>query len=341
MERVFRDLVDWIEIPSVTGGEADYGDALQRALGDRGLAVERQQVGEGRFNLLARAGEPRVVFCTHLDTVPPFFGSRVDSTHIHGRGACDAKGQVAAMLAATCELLKRGEDRFGFLLTVGEETDSDGAAFANAHLQDPWPGRWTLIGEPTGNRFVRAHKGILKADLLAHGVAGHSSQDVGPSAVHELVHTCGRMLHSSWGDDAILGRGTLNVGLISGGLAPNVVAPKARAKVMVRTVEPAAQALARLEGLLGEHVEVEEVAKATEPVLFELPPSENEEGGEVVAFGTDAPHLSAWGKPLLFGCGSILDAHTDHEKVAKRDLEACAARHVETVLELLARDEGI
>ena len=334
MERMFRELVDWIEIPSVTGAEGDYGDALEGALAARGLGVERQEVEPGRFNLLARAGEPEVVFCTPLDTVPPFFGSRVASGHIHGRGSCDAKGQVAAMLLAAEQLLAEGEDRIGFLLTVGEELDSDGAAHANQHASGPWPGRWTIIGEPTGNRFVRAHKGILKAELLAHGVAGHSSQDVGPSAIHELVHTCARMLDAGWGEDEILGRGTLNVGILDGGLAPNVVAPQARAQLMVRTVESARDSLARLEGFLGEHVELERIAKATEPVVFEVPEGED---SEVVAFGTDAPHLRRWGTPLLFGCGSILDAHTDHEKVAMRDVEECAARHVRTARELLAR----
>jgi len=335
LDGLFRELADWIEIPSITGEEGDYGDALQRALERRGFSVERQNVGPGRFNLLARAGQPDVVFCTHLDTVPPFFPSRRDRTHLHGRGACDAKGQVAAMLCAADQLLASGEDRIGFLLTVGEEEDSDGAAFANLHRKAPWPGRFVIIGEPTDNTFVRAHKGIVKAHLRACGVAGHSSQRVGPSAIHELVGACARLLETEWGHDEDLGPGTLNLGTIGGGLASNVVAPAARAELMVRTVEPSARVIERVRKLLGEHVLIDEMSKATEPVRFEVPPGE---ASQIVAFGTDAPHLTGWGKPILFGCGSILDAHTDHEKVELRAVEECAARHVRTVVELLARE---
>ena len=189
MEGLIRTLKDWIDVQSVSGAEADYGDAVARFLGELGFDTERQEVGPGRFNLLARAGQPDVVFCTHLDTVPPFYPSRRDRTHIHGRGACDAKGQVAAMLAASERLLAQGEDRIGFLLTVGEEVESDGAAFANLELEAPWPGRYMIISEPTDNTFVRAHKGIVKGHLAACGVAGHSSHSGGPSAIHELVQT--------------------------------------------------------------------------------------------------------------------------------------------------------
>ncbi|MFT5477396.1 MAG: acetylornithine deacetylase, partial [Planctomycetota bacterium] len=282
LDGLFRELADWIEIPSVTGEEGDYGDALQRALERRGFSVERQTVGPGRFNLLARAGEPDVVFCTHLDTVPPFFPSRMDRTHMHGRGACDAKGQVAAMLSAAEQLLARGEDRIGFLLTVGEEEDSDGAAFANIHRPSPWPGRFVIIGEPTDNTFVSAHKGIVKGHLKACGVAGHSSQRVGPSAIHELVTVCARLLESDWGHDVDLGPGTLNLGTIGGGVASNVVAPAAQAELMVRSVEPSERVLERVRALLGEHVSLDATSKATEPVHFEVPAGE---ASQVVAFG--------------------------------------------------------
>src|SRR5688572_3723091 len=145
METWFRALCDWIEIPSVTGGEGDYGEALARRLATLGLAVERQEVAPGRFNVLARAGAPRVVLCTHLDTVPPFFGVREERATIHGRGACDAKGPAVAMLAAAEKLLASGEDRFGLLFTVGEETDSAGAALANARLAEPWDPAFTIV----------------------------------------------------------------------------------------------------------------------------------------------------------------------------------------------------
>jgi acetylornithine deacetylase len=189
-----------------------------------------------------------------------------------------------------------------------------------------------LVGEPTSNTFVAGHKGIFKARLVAKGVAGHSSQDVGPSAVHELVGCCARLVRDAWGEHPLLGRGTLNVGQISGGVAPNVVADHAEAEVLVRTVEAPQVVEGRLRGHLGEHVSLDRTAKAYAPVEFHVPEGEV---GVPAAFGTDAPHMPRWGRPLLFGCGSILDAHTDHERVAKSDLLACVERHVRTARELL------
>jgi len=332
-----RTLIDWIEIPSVTGREQDYGDALARELEALGFAVERQDIGDGRFNVLARAGVPEVVFCTHLDTVPPFFRSREDADFVHGRGACDAKGQAVAMLAAAARLLAAGEDRIGFLFTVGEEISSDGAAYADAHLADPWRPRWVVIGEPTGNRFVAGHKGLFKARLCAEGVAGHSSQEVGPSAVHELVRCTARLLAEDWGAHELFGRGTLNVGLISGGVASNVVADRAQADLLVRAVEEPEAVEARIRPHLGEHVRLACPLKSTGPVRFHVPEGEE---AQTAAFGTDAPYMRHWGTPLLFGCGSILDAHTDHEKLSKVELERCVERHVRTARGLLARADA-
>jgi len=336
MQDLLRTLVEWIEIPSVTGGEGDYGDALARALEARGFDVERQEVGPGRFNLLARAGRPEVVFCTHLDTVPPYFGSREDADFIHGRGSCDAKGQAAAMLAAGERLLADGEDRIGFLFTVGEETDSAGAARANAQLAEPWAPRWTVIGEPTDSIFISGHKGLFKACLTGHGVAGHSSQDVGPSALHEMIGATQRLLTEDWGEHPVLGPGTINVGCMSGGVAANVNAARADAEVLVRTVEQPDVVEQRLRACLGEHVTLELVTNRSAPVEFHVPAGEESVSA---AFGTDAPHLPNWGTPLLFGAGSIRDAHTDHEMVGKSDLIECSLRHERTVRELLARED--
>src|SRR5258708_5171657 len=143
-----QQLLDWIAIASITGNEGDYGDLLARELARIGLDVERQELAPGRFNVLARAGRPEVVFCTHLDTVPPWIAPREDREFIHGRGACDAKGQAFAMLAAARTLLAQDETRFGLLFTVGEETDSAGATLANARLAEPWAPRHVIVGDP-------------------------------------------------------------------------------------------------------------------------------------------------------------------------------------------------
>lgn len=333
MDPLVRTLVEWIEIPSVTGSEGDYGDAVGRALEGAGLAVEKQELAPGRWNVLARAGAPEVVLCTHLDTVPPWFGSRVSGGTVHGRGACDAKGQAVAFLAAAAALLAEGEERVGLLFTVGEELDSAGATLANERLADPWRPRFTIVGEPTDNRFVRASKGSFKGRLVARGVAGHSSQDVGPSAVHELVGCVHRLLGADWGRHGLLGAGSLNVGRIEGGVAPNVVAERAEATLLLRAVEAPDVCRAKIEACLGPQVALESEFANYGPVEFHVPAGRE---GVLAAFGTDVPFLRRWGTPLLCGPGSILDAHTDHERVQVADLEAAARTYRDTARELLA-----
>ncbi len=334
MEALWRDLCEWIDVPSITGGEAGYADVLARRLAAEGLEVERKEVAPGRFNVLARRGSPEVVFCTHLDTVPPFFGSREDREFVHGRGACDAKGPALAMIAAARELLSEGEQRLGFLFTVGEETDSAGARAANARLAEPWRPRYVVVGEPTENRFVRAHKGIFKGRLVARGVAGHSSQSVGPSAIHELVGSVQRLLEQDWGTHRSLGPGTLNIGEIRGGVAANVVAEEAEASLLLRAVEPPELSARRLEACLSPAVTFEPVGASYGPIEFRVPAGEQP---IEVAFGTDAPHLARWGQPLLYGPGRILDAHSEHERVAKRSIERAIADYARVARELLAR----
>jgi acetylornithine deacetylase len=327
----FDTLCDWIAIPSVTGAEGDYGDAAARALRLAGLDVEAQALEPGRANVLARGAEPQVVFCTHLDTVPPWFGPSRERDVVYGRGACDAKGPLLSMLAAARALLAEGEDRIGFLLTVGEETDSAGAQLASARRQAPWEPRYTIVGEPTDNRWVHGHKGVVKCQLRARGAAGHSSQP-GRSAVHELVRVLHALLHEDWGTHALFGRGSINFGLIQGGVAANVWAPTAEASVHVRTVEPPALVEARLRAHLGEHVELVP-EKGYGPVEFQAPA-----GSEpcVVAFGTDAPYLTGWGRPLLYGPGSIADAHTAGEKLGRASFERAVAETTRVARELLA-----
>ncbi len=333
MEVDLRLLCDWIEIPSVTGTEGDYADAVARALTGRGFAVERQDVAPGRYNLLARLGMPRVVFCTHLDTVPPWYGSREDADYVYGRGSCDAKGPLVSMLAAACALRDSGEDRIGFLLTVGEELDSAGAALANAALAEPWHPSYTIVGEPTENTFVRSHKGVFKGQLLAHGVAGHSSQAVGPSAIHELASSIHNLLRQPWGENDRLGKGSLNVGLIEGGVAPNVVADRAQASLLARIVEPVDVVESRIRAALSPHVELLAHGPCYAGIEFHVPAGKQ---SIQVAFGTDAPHMPRWGKKLLYGPGRILDAHTDHECVSKSSLSQAAQDYARTAQELLA-----
>jgi acetylornithine deacetylase len=331
-----RTLLDWIDVPSVTGTEGDYGDALARALLGIGLDVEKQELAPGRFNVLARGADPRVVLCTHQDTVPPWIPPREDREVVHGRGACDAKGPAVAMIAAASALLDAGEDRIGLLFTVGEETDSAGAALANERLADPWRPSTVIVGEPTGLRWVRAHKGAFKCRVSAKGVAGHSSEPAGPSAIHELVSFSTRLLAESWGRHPVLGEGTVNIGRIQGGVAANVVADTAEAELLVRVVEPVDVVRARVERCLGKDMTIAITSKACPPTEFEIPDGEDE--GIAVAFGTDAPHLPRFGKPMLCGPGAIRDAHSEREKVGKKELEQAVATYVRAARWSLERE---
>ncbi len=336
MQEWTHTLADWIAIDSTSGREADYGEAVACHLRALGLDVELHAVAPGRANVLARAGAPRVLFCTHLDTVPPFFGPRITRDAVHGRGACDAKGQALAMAIAITQLVKSGQRDIGLLLTVGEEVDGAGAQAASAalcagRLCDGRAPEHTVIGEPTGGRFVSAHKGIVKARLVASGTLSHSSQPAGPSAVHRLVCSCARLVGTSWGEHPLLGSGSMNIGTIGGGRASNVVADAAEADVMVRAVEPPERVIDLLRAALEEGVEIE-LGEHYGPVEFHVPEGEK---AVPVAFATDAPFLANFGRRLLIGPGRIEDAHTDHERLTTVDFESGARRFEELARRLL------
>ncbi|MEX1024768.1 MAG: M20/M25/M40 family metallo-hydrolase [Planctomycetota bacterium] len=336
MDARLDTLLDWIQLESITGNEADYADAIGREFTALGLGVEQQTLEDRRANVLARGSDPRVVFCTHLDTVPPWIPPSRTGTTIHGRGSCDAKGPALAMLHAARALLDSGEDRIGFLMTVGEETDGAGAQLAERQRRAPWSPAYTIVGEPTDNRFVRGGKGVYKCVLKGHGVAGHSSEPIGPSAVHELVAAIARLLGDTWGDHEVFGRGTINFGRIEGGLAANVTAPEAEAVLLVRAVEPPEIVEARVRQHLGEHVELV-AEKSYGPIHFEVPDGGD---GPVVAFGTDAPFLRSWGQPLLYGPGSIRDAHTAHEHLTEASFDRAVADYEAVARQLLARTDA-
>src|SRR3954464_7169174 len=228
-----------IDIDSTTGKEREVGELLFRHLEDLvdrfdGGAVERMPVEENRFNVFAAWGEPAVVLSTHMDTVPPFFPSSEDDEFIRGRGACDTKGGIAAMLQAARELLEEGVRGFGLLFMVGEETDSLGAQVAN---RQPKGARYMINGEPTENRLALGSKGYLYIRLESEGRAAHSAYpELGESAIDRLLDVLARLRTLTLPADPVLGDTTLNVGTLAGGRASNMVADHARAEVTLRTV---------------------------------------------------------------------------------------------------------
>ncbi|MEO5800073.1 MAG: M20/M25/M40 family metallo-hydrolase [Gemmatimonadales bacterium] len=319
-----------LAIPSPTGREHAVTDWLAGFLESTGWHVDRQPVRDGRENIYAHRGAPEVVFSTHLDTVPPDVPFSETATHIHGRGACDAKGIAAAMVVAAEVLIAGGEDRIGLLFVVGEENGSDGAKVA--FLLEP-KGHFIVNGEPTENRVVTGQKGVLRVTLEARGVAAHSGYpELGDSAIDRLLDALAAIRQIPWPSDPILGLCTLNVGRIEGGAAPNVIAPSARAELMVRLIGDAAPIREAITAAAGDRVAVEfplEIPILRAPALPGYPAT-------TVAYGSDLPFFAAWGTGYQLGPGTIHLAHTDHENIAKQELIDAVAQYVEVARTLLA-----
>jgi len=327
-----RGLVD---LDSTTGREkpvADYLFAHLSMLAARHNArVERQTAAPDRDNIFVAFGEPIVTLSTHMDTVPPFFSSREDGEHIHGRGACDAKGIIAAMVAATELLLESGTRNFALLFVVGEERNSVGAKTAAAA---PRGSRFLINGEPTENRLAVGCKGALRYELTARGKLAHSAYpELGHSAIHALLDALAEIRAIPLPSDAVLGQTTLNVGTLSGGRAPNVVADEARAELMFRLVgEPSVLRAQVARAASASNVEAREVLYF--PAVHMAPldgfPT------TVVAFTTDIPSFNGtWGQPFLIGPGSIHVAHTAEERIAKAELNAAVEIYARMVRQLL------
>jgi acetylornithine deacetylase len=319
-----------VDIDSTTGREAAAGRWLAQYLKDLGYEVAQQRVDDARFNVLATLGSPKVVFSTHYDCVPPFFPSRVESGRIYGRGACDAKGILAAQVAAVERLRGEGETRVGLLFVVGEERGSDGARVANAMASGC---QFVVDGEPTDLRLGVATRGLLRLRLRATGRAAHSSfPELGESAIDKLIDALVALRAIRLPEDSTLGRTHYTVGLIVGGVAPNVVSPSAEAEVLFRTVSDASEirrAIAPLEG----RVTIEHVFEVPPVRMTTVPGFES----AVFPYTTDIPFLNRWGQPLLYGPGSIHLAHTADEWIAVDELRDAIDGNVRIARELLTQ----
>lgn len=327
------------EIESTTYFEGQVGDFLGAFLTGRGWEVEQTPVpqpeesaGKGpRWNVYAgpMGQKPDLVFSTHMDTVPPYIPFREDAEFIYGRGVCDAKGIIATQVAAA-EALRAEGLRVGLLFVSGEERDSAGAKVAN---ESPKGSRFLINGEPTDNRLALASKGALRAVFRAAGKMAHSAYpELGDSAVHKLVEVLGRLLKLELPVTEDVGPSTLNIGQVHGGHAPNVIADKAEAQVLVRLVgdsDPVRKALVEAAGDLAEVDFTLEIPFVRLKAVEGLPTM-------VAKFTTDIPQLSNWGEPLLLGPGSIHVAHTPHERVAKKELLDAVELYVRVAKQLLA-----
>ncbi|HVE71503.1 MAG TPA: M20/M25/M40 family metallo-hydrolase [Thermoanaerobaculia bacterium] len=325
-----RELID---VPSTTENELAVGERLERELTRLGFDTQRHEVTPTRFNLLARAGgRPRVVFNTHIDTVPPWIESSEDEEYIYGRGACDTKGIIAAMLAAGERLRLRGVEDFAFLFVVGEETDSAGAKLANTAFAD-LGSEYVVVGEPTESMFASASKGALYANVRFEGVAAHSAYPhLGESAINKMVAAIAEINATDWGAHHHLGKTTVNIGTVRGGQRPNIIPDEAECEVFFRLVTTPEEVQRRLEDLVAQHGGRVTASRGNVPQLMIVPEGQP---SAVVSFNTDVPWLKNLGKPLLFGPGSILDAHGVGEKIGKQELLAAVGTYEEMVVSLL------
>ena len=327
-----------IDIESITYNECTAGQYLAEFLATRNYSVEKMPVeqphesrcGNERFNVYASVpGEtPDVVFSTHMDTVPPFIPSSEDDENIYGRGACDAKGIIAAQIAAAERLRDKGI-KAALLFVVGEERDSSGAKVAN---QRPPGSRFLINGEPTDNRIAIASKGALRAEIKAIGKMAHSAYpELGDSAINKIIEALSRVLNIELPATEGIGPSTLNIGLLEGGRAPNVIADNAEAQLLIRLVGPSEET----------RKAIEEAVKglATVDFTLEIPFKRMRQLSGlptmVAAFTTDIPWLSSWGESILLGPGSIHVAHTPHEKLSKRELAEAIDLYTEVAERLI------
>jgi acetylornithine deacetylase len=308
-----------VDIESITNNEGEVGaflfDHLSALAARTAGTVERMDIEPGRFNVFAAWGEPRVTLSTHMDVVPPFFPSHEDDGYIYGRGACDAKGILASMIGAAEGLLDAGRRNFGLLFVAGEERNSAGALHAARNGRGS---RYLINGEPTENRLALGSKGALRYEITARGRLAHSAYpELGESAIEKLLDALEKIRRVSMPEDPVLGRGSLNIGTISGGRAPNVIPDKARAEIMIRLVSDPGPLREAIREAAAGRVEAAEVLCIPAIRLNSLPDLPT----TVVSFTTDIPAFgTAWGEPFLIGPGSILVAHTLDEKVSKRQL---------------------
>lgn len=308
-----------VDVESITENEEQIGHVLFDHVSEMasrfGGQAELISVEPRRNNVLAWWGEPKVTLSTHMDTVPPFFPSREDEQHIWGRGACDTKGIIASMIFAVQDLLESGSRNFALLFVVGEERNSAGALAAS---KTPCGSKFLINGEPTENKLALGSKGALRLELVANGRMAHSAYpELGESAIEKLLDALQQVRRIPLPFDEVLGASTLNIGTISGGRAPNVIADRAAAELFIRLVDSGEATLAAMKQAVNGKAEIHEVLKIPALLLGSLPGFET----TVVSYTTDIPALGdSWGKPYLIGPGSIHVAHTIEERIPKSQI---------------------
>ena len=318
-----------VQIESISGNEHKIADFLFDHLKHLDFKVEFQDVCDGRKNIYARIGDPKVILSTHMDTVAPFIEFSEDEQFIYGRGSCDAKGIMAAQINAAEGLLNDGYNNFGLLFVVDEEEISHGAVEAN---KIPNQCKYLINGEPTQNKMAMGSKGSLRFKLITEGKAAHSAYPkMGESAIEKLLDILKDIRELSLPTHNTLGESLMNIGTIQGGIQANVIPPQAKALFLMRIVTSVADIKSLIEKTVNGRGKIEYLSD-NEPVFTQVL---DEYETMVAAYTTDIPKLNNWGKPILFGPGNILDAHTDHEKIKKSELTRAVDMYTDMVIRLL------
>jgi len=317
---IVSELLQLMKIDSTSGREGELADFIAGNFHQPGADLEIQDAGDGTKNLFYRWGTPEIIFCTHLDTVPPYIEPTAGEKVISGRGACDAKGQIITAWNVCKELCLEGETNFGLLLVAGEETGSKGAKAANSLIRDC---KYVIIGEPTENKLIRAGKGIQLYDVQISGISCHSGYpQYGESAVEGMRTFLNRLAGLEFPVDPVLGSSTFNIGMLSSGNAYNVLPDLVTFKLYVRTT------------FASHHLVDDSLRSITDDktlitrVREDKPFEYYDPGGfenDTVAFGCDGPSLTNLGKCLLYGPGSIRTAHTENEHILLEDIEKAIA----------------
>ena len=312
---LFEDILGF---DSTSGKERPLAEFLSRKL--TAPKVETFEVGDGTLNLLFSWGVPRVVYCTHIDTVPPYIAPRMKEDMVTGRGSCDAKGQIIAMYSACLELA----DGFGLLLLSGEETGSWGA---KAFSKLPFKADLLVIGEPTENKMVSASKGTKAYELVFCGESFHSGYpQFGRSAVDMFVDFANRLKKQAFPFDATLGETTVNIGKLLSDNPQNILSPELRCRVYFRTTFASDGRVHEwmMNSVPGDGISVRFVGGdiPSAYTVFEGFPS------GPVAFGSDAPPLTGFRRKIICGPGSIRYAHRDDEHVLVADLEQAVHNYI-------------
>jgi acetylornithine deacetylase/succinyl-diaminopimelate desuccinylase-like protein len=325
--KLTRKLVD---IESISGNEGAVGAEIYDQLCRLGYVTHKMPVAHERFNVVATMEDrpPQIVFSTHMDTVPPFIPSSEDNDNIYGRGSCDAKGIIAAQVAA-CQRLRKQGAAVGMLFLVGEERDSLGAKIAN---ETPAGSRFLINGEPTENKIALASKGALRVEIICEGRMAHSAYpELGESAIEKLLVALDRLRTMELPNNPEVGPCTLNIGLIEGGRAPNVIPDHAKGQLLYRLVGPAQPLRKQITEVVAGLGRAEFVLEIPFMKLRTVPGIET----MVAAFTTDIPALSKWGTPVLLGPGSIHVAHTDREFISKKQLHDAVDLYCAVATQLL------